>query len=152
MIVVVLRHGEAGASEQGDRYRALTARGKVDICHVINSRLDELSSIKEVWVSPYVRAQETADIVTSLLPDRKRVVYEELTPDGSPDALISALENCDDDSAVLLVSHQPLVGRFADLICGTPRGYHAFDTASLVAFDLPVSVAGAGTCLWATHP
>lgn len=151
MNLFVLRHGEAGSHPQGDWLRTLTTRGRVDVHHVISSRLSELSGVRDIWVSPYVRAQETALLAAELLPSCALITCDFLVPESSPRELLAMLEEKAPNGQVLIVSHQPLVGRFADMIVGSDPGFHPFDTATLAAFDISYMASGMARCCWMQH-
>ena len=104
MKVWILRHGEAEGHAPTDAERNLTEHGRAEVlrsaAHLIGQPLGAIIA------SPYVRAQQTAQLVRDVLgfqPEIRTVPW--LTPDGDVQRV---LEKLDSDDDVLLVSHQPL--------------------------------------------
>jgi phosphohistidine phosphatase len=62
-------------------------------------------------VSPAARAQQTA-----LALERKFKTKEELSPDVAPESILAAARWPDSREAVLVVGHQPTLGRVASLL------------------------------------
>jgi len=109
MKLYILRHGEAEGMMARDEERQLTERGREEVASVISARKSELSSVQRILVSPYVRAQQTAEIVSNFLPDVTLHTTPFLVPESNPTELLRWLANqCFGDlelDSVLLVSH-----------------------------------------------
>lgn len=105
-----------------------------------------------IWSSPYIRAQQTAGIAAEVLGVTAGVsrTLSELTPEGAPRAVIDEVYRSDLD-ALLLVSHQPLVSRLLDVLCGS-SAQHEMKTASLACVDCDVVAADLGRLQWLVHP
>lgn len=109
--LLLWRHAEAEAHQADDLGRQLTARGlqqAQDVAHWLRAHQPKKLRI---LVSPAVRAQQTADAA--------RLDYEisqQLAPDASAADLIAAANWPAADGAVLLVGHQPTLGRLAALL------------------------------------
>lgn len=116
-----MRHGEAqNFIEQGSRddsQRALTHQGEQE-AQVMASWLQK-SHIPptHVFVSPYVRAQQTCKIVTSLM-QTNTTTLDFITPSGDAKQVHDFIDGyCSDnldksseqDQSILIVSHMPLV-------------------------------------------
>ena len=135
----VLRHGEAESHASSDAQRNLTEQGRKE---VLNSAAHLIGQpISAIIASPYVRAQQTAQLVREALrfmPEIRTVPW--LTPDGNP---LQVLEKLDTDDNVLLVSHQPLVG---NLISFLQHGHQSqpqpMHTASLAELEGDFPLAG----------
>jgi phosphohistidine phosphatase len=135
----VLRHGEAEGHARTDAERNLTEQGRGEVlssaAHLIGQ------PISAIFASPYVRAQQTAQLVRDALgfePEIRTVPW--LTPDGNP---LQVLQKLDTDDNVLLVSHQPLVG---SLISFLQHGHQSqpqpMYTASLAELEGDLPLAG----------
>jgi phosphohistidine phosphatase len=148
----VLRHGRAEAFKADDASRALVASGREDVRQVVTRQCDALGSVPHVWVSPYLRAQQTAGIAREVLalPDTCELVSNLLVPEARVFSLIDALYQAKLDT-VLLVSHQPLLSTLLDTLCGPSEAHH-MSTASLAAVDLDVVAADMGQLRWLVHP
>ncbi len=139
MKVWVLRHGEAQAHARTDAERNLTEQGRAEVlrsaAHLIGQPLSA------IFASPYVRAQQTAELVREALgfeADIRTVPW--LTPEGNP---LRVLEKLDTDDNVLLVSHQPLVGSLISFLQhGHQRQPEPMYTASLAELEGDFALAG----------
>ncbi|MGL5995210.1 MAG: phosphohistidine phosphatase SixA [Pseudomonas proteolytica] len=135
----VLRHGEAESHACSDAQRNLTEHGRQE---VLNSAAHLIGQpISAIIASPYVRAQQTAQLVREALgfmPEIRTVPW--LTPDGNP---LQVLEKLDTDDNVLLVSHQPLVGNLISFLQhGHQRQPQPMHTASLAELEGDFPLAG----------
>ena len=135
----ILRHGEAQGHARTDAERNLTEHGRAEVlrsaAHLIGQPLSAIIA------SPYVRAQQTAQLVQEALafkPEIRTVPW--LTPDGNPQQV---LEKLDTDDNVLLVSHQPLVGNLISyLLHGHQRQPQPMYTASRAELEGDFPLAG----------
>ncbi|KAB0496064.1 phosphohistidine phosphatase SixA [Pseudomonas moorei] len=104
----VLRHGEAEphGSNHHDSERALTAHGREEVLRSAALLIGQ--PLTAIYASPYLRAQETAQLVRDALGFEPEIrTVEWLTPETDPDKVAEQLVSV---SNVLLVSHNPLVG------------------------------------------
>ena len=104
----VLRHGEAEphGSKPHDSERALTDHGREEVLRSAAMLIGQ--PLAAIYASPYLRAQETAQLVKEALGFEPEIrTVEWLTPDTDPDKVAEQLVSVSD---VLLVSHNPLVG------------------------------------------
>jgi len=103
----VLRHGEAVPhGSKIDSERELTEHGRNEVLRSAAHLMGQ--PLTAIYASPYVRAQQTAQIVREALgfePEIRTVDW--LTPESDPDKVAEQLVAV---SNVLLVSHNPLVG------------------------------------------
>ena len=107
----IFRHGTAVPGMDLDSERTLTPSGEHEarcagawLAHI-------LSSDARLVVSPYLRAQQTAQ---ALATPFEVETWAELTPAGDPNAISDLL--IEETRDVILVSHLPLVGRLASLL------------------------------------
>jgi phosphohistidine phosphatase len=103
----VLRHGEAEPhGKRPDSERALTAHGREEVLRTAAELVGE--PLTAIYASPYLRAQQTAQLVRESLGFEPEIrTVEWLTPETDPDKVTEQLVSV---SNVLLVSHNPLVG------------------------------------------
>lgn len=104
----VLRHGEAvpHGSTPHDSERELTANGRKEVLSVAANLAGQ--PLTAIYASPYMRAQQTAQLVKDALGFEPEIrTVEWLTPDFDPDRVTDQLKSV---TNVLLVSHNPLVG------------------------------------------
>lgn len=152
MQLFILRHAEAEPHASSDFARNLTPTGRAQLTQVANRHLQELGSISQVWVSPYVRTQQTLEHIRALMPAGVAIqTTEDLTPDSPVQLLIPLLEKSKGDK-VLLISHQPLVGEAVSRLCGLAPGYYRLGTSALTHIDLPLLEFGQGQVCFCDQP
>ncbi len=142
MKLFILRHGEAEGMKARDEDRELTARGRQDVAQVIEANQEKMQGLQRILVSPYLRAQQTAEIVNDFFPDLNLHTTPYIVPEGNPIELIRWLKSqCFGDlelDSVLMVSHQPLVGTLVNELCGKESGYHSMGTANLASLSFDI--------------
>lgn len=163
MELFVLRHGHAEPEALKDSLRELTSQGRTEVKASVLAKIDALSAVQKVLVSPYVRAQQTAKIVLDELGAKgfasaeavsKREETRLLVPGGSPHKLIEYLHSLfhqQNHDSILLVGHQPLLGTLVDELCGFETGVHRLATASVVAIDFDVLAVACCRARWFHH-
>lgn len=106
-----------------------------------------------ILASPYVRAQQTAELVREQLQMRRGIVTVDwATPDDDPLAVLDHLAERS-EGTVLLVSHQPLVGQLLSLaVEGHRQGHYPMPTAGLACLDMAVPAAGTAQLLELSNP
>lgn len=140
MKLFVVRHGEAEAPVQSDFERQLTARGQQDVKAVAQQLQVDLAQASHLWVSPYTRTQQTAAIIQQVLPAVTCITSELLTPEANPLRLCEAIEDAQLES-LILVSHQPLVGRLVDDLCGLEPGRYFMGPGSVACMETELLAA-----------
>ncbi|MFB3305563.1 phosphohistidine phosphatase SixA [Pseudomonas sp. AMR01] len=135
----ILRHGEAEAHAPSDAQRNLTEHGRGEALRSAANLIGQ--PISAIIASPYVRAQQTAQLVREVLGfDPEICTVPWLTPDSSP---LQVLEELRTDDNVLLVSHQPLVGSLISFLQhGHLRQPQPMYTASLAELEGDFPLAG----------
>jgi phosphohistidine phosphatase len=155
MDLFLLRHGCAEPSASRDRDRRLTAEGREELQRVLTAGSESLAAITKVLVSPYVRTQQSSEVAMQFLPhltQQSRQTAEFLTPGSSPQRVMEWLQAQPENAAVLLVTHQPLVGTLLDELCGFEAGRYRMGTAALAYLHLPVVGRGQADLVWLKHP
>lgn len=135
MQLLIMRHGEAGWHTL-DQERELTESGRLGVAEVAAQMAESPWRPKLVWSSPYVRARQTAAIVSEILncPVEEKMF---ITPDDDPGECLDALID-QHESPLLIVSHMPLVGSLATLLVDAHRRGIPFMTSQAVMLDMPV--------------
>jgi phosphohistidine phosphatase len=133
--LLIMRHGEAGWHTL-DQERELTESGRLGVAEVAAQMAESPWRPKLVWSSPYVRARQTAAIVSEILncPVEEKMF---ITPDDDPGECLDALID-QHESPLLIVSHMPLVGSLATLLVDAHRRGIPFMTSQAVMLDMPV--------------
>lgn len=152
--ILLLRHGNAEPDVRPDAARPLTVYGRSEISRLVTARGNDLASVSEVWVSPLVRARQSAEVVAPALRESVtwRVDVELLKPTGRVRLLLEMLESVQAE-CLLLVTHQPLVGTLLDELCGFEVGRYRLGTGSCASVSLPYGIGpGLGELDWLEHP
>lgn len=141
MKVWILRHGEAESQGRSDAERELTAHGREQVLKSAAHLLGQ--PLTRIIASPYVRAQQTAELVHQVLGFSEPVMTASwLTPDSDSRVVLSRLDQYATEE-VLLVSHQPLVGTLIGvLVHGHYRQPQPMNTASLAELQGDFPLAG----------
>lgn len=143
--IVIMRHGEAEPLTTQDSQRPLTVRGKREALQMAQWLQNCYSSFTNVWVSPYLRTAQTAEILlTKQGPACQLQTKAELVPDGNPTLMLDLIDarlSEQPDARILLVSHMPLVSFLVEAL--TQRGQTpVFSTASLCCIDYQPAKGG----------
>ncbi|MEO5618167.1 MAG: phosphohistidine phosphatase SixA [Candidatus Eisenbacteria bacterium] len=128
LLLDLVRHGEARpAGHGGDAARRLTPRGRTDVTRLAARLRSEGVRPTHIFVSPLARARETAAILLSGRDDAPvPEIVEPLVPEAEPDEVLEVLTARDiREGYVLIVSHQPLVGRLVTFLTGGDTDFHA---------------------------
>lgn len=146
----VLRHGEAVPyGSCPDSERALTEHGRKEALSSAAQLIGQ--PLTAIYASPYLRAQQTAQIVREALgfePEIRTVDW--LKPESDPDKVTDQLVSV---SNVLLVSHNPLVGNLLSYLqhgAGYPP--EKVGTAGLAELESPELLIGSMTLNSLKHP
>lgn len=108
MDIVLWRHAEAVDGLEGgdDLDRALTARGYKQAIRMAEWLDRQLPESTRIFTSPARRCEDT---VCRL--DRKYKIHKDLLPESKADDILSSIEWPLAKSTVLLVGHQPMIGK-----------------------------------------
>lgn len=150
MEIYLLRHGIA---EDGspDSARALTGEGKEKVRRVLKQSGAKPSLIVS---SPYRRAIETAEIAADVLGYTGEIERAQaLTPDGSAEGVWDEIRLRQDENAILLASHEPLMSATAAFLLGAPGVVVDMKKAALVRIDVDrFGPRPAGVLKWMLTP
>jgi len=158
MQLFVMRHGEAEGYSVNDSERNLTVRGQSEAEAILNGSLESMAAVDCIYASPYLRAQQTAQIASRLL--RLPVITcEHLVPDTQRSTLVKFVESLRRDPVLeggqptpLLVTHQPLIGGVVDWLCGLEYGQHVMGTSALASIDVDVVAGSCGSLSFMRQP
>ena len=145
MRIVLLRHGPAGTRDPSrwpdDAARPLTSRGRERTRRAAQGVRRLVDGVALVLTSPLVRARETADLLAAVVEPEKDVeTLDSLAPGGSTRPILARLGRLEPDSTVVLVGHEPDLGKLAGLLVfGAPA-------------PLPLKKAGACSISFADSP
>ena len=147
----LLRHGQAEPQAASDAARELTAHGRQEVQQAAAQLFGR--PLTAIMASPYVRAQQTAELVRLELGFSGSVqTVSWLTPDSDPRDALKYLDERE-HAKVLLVSHQPLIGALGGLLVhGHRQEPLPMRTASLAELEGDIPAAGLMELLALIHP
>lgn len=135
MNLLILRHGEAQSTAASDPVRPLTVRGRAQVQAQAVAHRHLFAGVEQVFVSPYLRAQQTFQVLREPLDLPGASTANWLMPEADVAQVCEQLLACNHQS-VLLVSHQPLVGTLVGYLSGGRA--LAMGTASLAHLTMEV--------------
>jgi phosphohistidine phosphatase len=155
MRVFLVRHAIAHERNRGrwpdDSRRPLTATGKRKFRKAARGLERLLPKSARILTSPFVRARETAGILAAV-HGGKFVECPELAQ-GEPSRAVFALIRVRAAASVVLVGHEPDLGRFLSAALGAGKAQLAFKKggAACIEFGRRV-VPGGAKLLWFLTP
>ena len=128
------------SQEATDALRPLTEAGRAALLSHWQSLQDRGVQINGLIVSPYLRAQQTADCIAQVYSGLSRQECPYLTPDSQPLALFDWLLANPQAPNTVLVSQMPLVSQLTAKWTGVPEpvGVNAARDACF-AVDVPAA-------------
>ena len=142
MKLIIMRHGQAGWNAVSDSQRPLTQHGQKEVSLTAGKLKGQ--GVERVLASPYLRAQQTGEIVAGVLGCDMDIL-DCITPNDSPIEAINALP---ESGTVLLASHMPLVSALTGLLCdGNERSGPGFATANAAVLEMDIPGTGLATLL-----
>lgn len=149
----LLRHGEAEpeSARRFDAERRLTEYGELQARSSAGSLRGQPPFV--VIASPYRRAQQTAAAVCGVLAYEQGIqTVPWLTPDNDPKTVIGKLDMFSGQD-LLLVSHQPLLGKLAGLLIhGHGESPLPLSTGTLIELSGDMAAAGLMSLIAVHHP
>lgn len=154
--LVLVRHGkpERGTAGMPDVDRALTEEGRAALVAPdgfprIFARLEDAGhECVELWVSPALRARQTADAVEDAISRVQRTEHESLWEQDIDGFLQEVAES--DAGCIVAVGHVPFMNETLELLCGECPGFTPGSVAAVAlpdGFD-PAAPDHAGRLLW----
>jgi phosphohistidine phosphatase len=157
MVVYLLRHGIAantGGKIKSDAARPLSSEGIAALAEETAGMRKLGLEIDAVWTSPLVRARQTARIVADAFQMSGKVVeIEALGIPASATGLLEHLRDRDLTSSIMLVGHQPDMGRLAGFLTGIDKLWLPFKKGGLCRIDVErLQPAPVGELKWFLTP
>ncbi|GAB3475655.1 phosphohistidine phosphatase SixA [Marinomonas epiphytica] len=143
----ILRHGEAEpyGFDVEDEKRRLTDFGRREVSSVAQQFEVQGVKLDAVVVSPYIRAQQTAEaFIKQQGLELHYLTSDLITPDGQEHLVADYLQNLP-YARILLVTHQPFAHQFVDYLVDQPLPRQfAMTTATLAVVNLDVVAMACG--------
>ncbi|KML66032.1 phosphohistidine phosphatase SixA [Pectobacterium peruviense] len=153
MQVLIMRHGDAVLDAASDAVRPLSDGGRDESRQMACWLNEQNIDIERVLVSPYLRAQQTLDVVKKALPlPEEADCLNELTPGGDAQLVSYYLQTLAREGvgAVLVVSHLPLVGYLVAELCLNETA-PMFATSAIACVKVDIE-SGNGVLHWQVSP
>jgi phosphohistidine phosphatase len=114
MELVLWRHAEAEVGEP-DLGRKLTPKGEKQARRMAEWLQSHLPDTAKIYVSPATRAQQTALALAEISLQKIRTVNE-IGPGATAAELLTAVGWPDSQATIVVVGHQPTLGRIASVL------------------------------------
>ncbi len=118
---------------------------------------DQIPAVDLIVTSPYVRAKQTAEILSQIFFDTPIVEASELVPQAPPEALLKWLRaHAKDAKDVIVVGHDPQLCTFASyLLAAKEESFIEIKKSAVVCIKVASfgqMQAGSGILRWAVPP
>lgn len=110
MKIFIIRHAQAVTGNGDDPSRALDEQGQQQAKQLAHWLSEQSHGEFKLLSSPYLRAKQTASEIAGAL-NSEIEEHATLTPNSSTEEALNTIYQYDQD--LILVSHQPLVGRLS---------------------------------------
>ena len=150
----ILRHGQAEPySKAVDAERQLTESGVAEVASTAHTFSEKKECFDAVFVSPYIRAQQTADVFLTALNQMPKVQTTPLiTPYGKVMEVASWLIDQPYES-ILLITHQPFAYQFSDFLVEEALPVSvSMSTATLISLEGELLSGGCCQFRWCISP
>ncbi len=146
--LIVMRHGEASWDAPSDPERELTPRGEL-CARNAGIYLDSIHWQPDLLLSsPFIRARQTLAAVQQSFTAVDMHIEPVLTPGHAVEQVCDFLNGLT-QQRVLIVSHQPLVGRLLGwLVHSDTRHHSTIDTATMTLLSADGFMAGGADIVW----
>lgn len=145
MIVVFLRHAQAGPAVSGDFGRKLTPKG-LDQADRVGRHCARLGLVPDVILtSPVVRARQTAELVAERLDGMELRHAPWLACGMDPPTCAQELAALAECKTVFLVGHEPDFSMTIEWFLGAPHGAVHVRKASLIGLDISAFKPGSAS-------
>lgn len=157
MKIYIIRHAIAELREEWeppDEARPLTKAGRQKMKRIARGLARLGVEFSQLYSSPLVRAQQTAEIVQAQFQLKPAAQTKLLVPEANPAHIISLFNEHPEDAALALVGHEPHVSALlAYLLTGETRALAPFKKGgvALLEANRPV-VAGQCVLRWLLEP
>ena len=163
MELIIIRHGIAEDREDfakknlGDHLRPLTLKGRKRVQKVGMQLADWIPSVDLIVSSPFVRARQTAEIMSQIFFETKVIEAPELVPQSPPAAFLKWLKaHARDLGRIVIVGHEPQLSCFASyLLSGRPDSFIDLKKGGALSLELEsfdLSQVGTAELLWLLPP
>jgi phosphohistidine phosphatase len=139
MEIYILRHGVADEPQIGqpDSERGLTSDGRKKLRNVLRTAAAAGVDPSLILTSPYKRALQTAQIAAEILEYKGELLRTgALEPNSAPKAVWEEIRAHKDQPRILLAGHEPLFGRLAAYLLGSPNLQVDFKKGAILCVEI----------------
>lgn len=143
MKIILIRHGHAESFSHSDASRMLTQQGEQQAQQTAAWLLNQGYQLDALMVSPYKRAQQTANAIAQIF-DVPITTCDKITPEDSPQAAFEWLDSLllPQSATIAVVCHMPIVASLATLLTGEPCA--GFYVAEAQVIQMPLFAQNLG--------
>jgi len=120
MNLYIIRHAIAvneGTAEFEDSQRPLTDKGRKKMRQIAKGLRTLGVEFDLILSSPYLRAQETAEILADVLKMKKKIVFSEsIIPESEPEKVIADINESYSVDSLAIVGHEPHLSALIGLL------------------------------------
>lgn len=141
MRIYLVRHSEAvdRVPTMPDAARTLSARGRVSFREMARRFRDAGGRPTRIVTSPFLRAVQTAEILSEAIGYEGVVVADpRLSPGFDLEKLNGVADDCRSEREIAFVGHEPDLGDILTLLLSLPQGV-AMRKGAIAALDLPTA-------------
>ncbi|MBX2988921.1 MAG: phosphohistidine phosphatase SixA [Bdellovibrionaceae bacterium] len=143
MELYLIRHAVAEDREefarrsQDDSLRPLTVKGRKKMQKVAIRLRDQVGDVDLIVTSPYLRARQTAEILSQMFFETKIIEAPELVPHGPPQAFVRWMKaHARDLQSVAVVGHEPQLSLLASyLLAGAEESLIAMKKSGIACLE-----------------
>lgn len=144
MQLYLIRHAvaedrdEFAQKNHDDSLRPVTIKGRKRLQKVAIRFRDLISDLDLIVTSPYVRARQTAEVLSQIFFETEVVEAPELVPQSPPQAMMKWLKAHGRDlKAVALVGHEPQLSTFGSyLLTGRTEPLFEMKKSGIACFEI----------------
>ncbi len=155
MRLYLLRHGDAPFDDSCGE-RVLSAKGALQTAKVAGGRAEELQQLSHIICSPSRRARETFSVLSDQLQLSVELLFDDCLRTESSvsrvETFIDRLTGEQSVNAILLITHQPLIGSLFRYLLDRADDHTFLGTSNLVAVQLIAFGRGCGELCWIDTP
>jgi len=111
MNLYIIRHAIAvdeGTADYEDSQRPLTDKGRKKMRQIAKGLRSLGVEFDPILSSPYLRAQETAEVLGDVFKMKKKIIFSEsLLPESEPEKVIAEINESHTVDSLALVGHEP---------------------------------------------
>lgn len=135
-----------------DQSRSLTERGKGQVSELWHQLHDKGVKISRLVASPFLRTQQTAQLIASFYPSISIETSDVLLSESNPQSVLDWLQQQPEQDGLVLVSHMPLVGILVGQLTEGQGARLPFVPGMVASLDMEVAAVNGARLRWSISP